>query len=204
MLWQEIRNTLSTHAETGVHPHVRGERPELFKALDVEGSTELDYLDLIWGLVRSRKPFLSLETGTFHGYGTLAIASALKENNYGRVVTVDTQDCPLARELVTRFGLVEQVEFVTQLSRDYIICQPDDKVYNFAFLDSDVSCRAEEFYLLDRFGHLDSYSVCAIHDTSRKRLGVATSFEFMKFLDALRGIEFPLGRGLVVWSGGME
>jgi predicted O-methyltransferase YrrM len=80
-LWNQIAQDLglAEGRESSLHPHVAEERSELFRAAD-GGSTEYEYLNLIHGLVLATKPTLVLETGTFRGYGTLALGSAIHRN----------------------------------------------------------------------------------------------------------------------------
>jgi len=47
---------------------------------------------VLYGLVRSLKPQLILETGTFEGYSTAEIARALQKNGTGHLVSVDIAD----------------------------------------------------------------------------------------------------------------
>lgn len=50
--------------------------------------------DFLYGLVRAVKPRGVLETGTYKGKATTAIARALEENGFGIIHTVDREGCP--------------------------------------------------------------------------------------------------------------
>ena len=52
-------------------------------------STELEVLDFLKALVTTVKPRLIVETGTFLGYGAIAMAQGLKSNGFGRVITIE-------------------------------------------------------------------------------------------------------------------
>lgn len=52
-------------------------------------ATEGEVIDLIYALVRCEKPDTVVETGTYHGHGTQAIANALVKNGKGHLWTVE-------------------------------------------------------------------------------------------------------------------
>jgi predicted O-methyltransferase YrrM len=55
-------------------------------------ATEGEVLQLLFALVSATKPLTCLETGTFTGAGTKAIALALENNGRGRLTTVEFDD----------------------------------------------------------------------------------------------------------------
>lgn len=60
-----------------------------FNQLEPDSIT-LEESDLLFALVRMRKPRLAIETGTGHGFGTRAIGDALSANGKGQLVSCDT------------------------------------------------------------------------------------------------------------------
>lgn len=64
--------------------------PELWSAVDAAASED-EVGDFLYGLVRILKPKLVIETGCYLGYTSAKIAEAIKENEFGRFETCDTQ-----------------------------------------------------------------------------------------------------------------
>lgn len=197
-----------TVAESEVHPHAPEERAELFSAYD-GGSTELEYLELLSALVRCTKPRRILETGTYLGHGTLALARAARDNGLGKVVSIERDAAVVSavRDLLDRQGL-DRVQLVLYQSLGYL--DAADEPFDFAFLDSCLSLRAKELdHLLDR-RLLTPGAVVAIHDTSRRRCDAHgtpdpetavlwTELERVIARHALvERLELPLSRGLLL------
>jgi predicted O-methyltransferase YrrM len=187
--------------ETACHYHVPEERADLFHCHD-GGSTEYEYLEVLKALVIALKPLNILETGTYLGYGTLAIAEAIKFNGCGRLTTIDIS-YDHVQETTDRLG--ELNEFVQMLHGDSIkFLEYARETFDFAFFDSDLFIRCREFAIcLDR-GLLHPGSMAAFHDTSRIRSwpegpDPATPLFWKAFeLLNVRFVEFPLSRGMVL------
>jgi len=62
--------------------------PQLWHMADSQ-STEFEVLDFLKILVTTVKPQLVVETGTFLGYGAIALAQGLKSNGFGKVITIE-------------------------------------------------------------------------------------------------------------------
>ena len=87
MSWKDLVNQKMLQ-ESFTHPHCPEEKAELFFTFDV-GSTEVESLELLHAIIRRTKPQMCLETGTFCGIGTIAIAHALFDVVlYGGLATV--------------------------------------------------------------------------------------------------------------------
>lgn len=135
-------------------------------------SSEEETLEILYALVRSTKPELVLETGTWKGHGTAAMARGCWKNGFGKVITVDYEES-MRRELDERakeapFPLMERVEFVHSHTLDFLRAY-GGPAFGFAFLDSDPGSRVEELHILrDRKLAL---GLVMIHDTSRNRAG---------------------------------
>jgi predicted O-methyltransferase YrrM len=195
-LWNQIVQDLGLASckEAGIHPHVAEERAELFHAAD-GGSTEYEYLNLLQALVLATKPQLILETGTFRGYGTLALGSALKWNGKGKLISVDSGECTEARSLAKKYGLAE-LEFVQSDSIKFC-AEWQGEPFNFVFHDSGMSVRHRECDLLQRKGKLALKAIAAFHDASPLRHGVDCSWEMLQYLEhKVGGLSLNLSRGL--------
>ena len=194
--------------EIDFHEHVASERADLFECHD-GGSTELEYLDLIWSFARVYKPKLILETGALRGFGTVALARACQANKFGRVVSVEMMNNYVeeTRVRVQQAGLTQYVSMVEANTMDWLT--QTDLEFGFAFFDSDLKLRCKEFEIcLDR-GLLKPGSLAAFHDTSRTRVQGGRPdpetqifwTDFQRLLDSGRVkqyVEFPFSRGLVV------
>ena len=88
--------------------------PELWKMMDSQTS-ELEVLDFLKSLVITIKPQLIVETGTFLGYGTLKMAEGLKENGFGRIITIEYDPAIFAKakERIDASGLGSWIEIAT-------------------------------------------------------------------------------------------
>ena len=157
--------------ESDIHPHIPEERSHLFQAADLCSSEE-ETLELLFALVRSTKPELILETGTWKGFATAAMAKACWKNGFGKVVTID-YDESMRKALEERAAEVEypfwqHVEFVHSHTLPYLY-HYDGPSFGFAFLDSDPGSRVEELRML-RDKKL-ALGLVMVHDTSRHRAG---------------------------------
>lgn len=130
--------------------------PERWHAIDVL-STEREVSELVGALVGALRPDLVVETGTHHGWTSVAIGRALADAGVGRLVTleIDTTCIPTARERCA--GL--PVEVVEMSSLDYVPDGPIDMLW----LDSLIDLRVPEYlHLLPWFS---DRSVVGFHDT---------------------------------------
>jgi len=136
-------------------------QPELWKMLDSQ-STELEVLSFLTALVVTIKPKLILETGTFLGYGTLALAEGLRQNGFGKIITVEFDPDIRARAL-ERFadsGLAPFIESRLESSLDTVITGSIDLFFS----DSHLANREAEIRRL--LPQLDPRGVLIIHDAS--------------------------------------
>lgn len=191
--------------ETLNHCHVEAERGWLFHSEDTQ-TTEDEYLQLLYALVYCLKPESVLETGTFKGYGSAAIAKGLRKNGFGKLTTVEFEPkaAVLGQAMLETNGVAEYAEVVNMDSIEYLTIT--DRKFDFALFDSQLMLRCQELQIcLDR-GLLTSGAVFAMHDTSRLRTitpGVPDPLTkyYWEQLEATKGIkfiEFPLSRGLTL------
>lgn len=190
------------HVEASVHPHSEEEQADLFHALD-GGSTEVEYLVLLQALVFASKPTTVLETGTGRGFGTLAIATALRANGFGHLTTIEhdssVMDGAKRRLEESPEPLGPLVTFHCGSSLDFL--QECTTRFDFVFLDSDISVRHEELRVLLERDLLTERAIVCIHDTSRLRSRTAgdNNLDMNTALDQFsigrEWLEFDLSRG---------
>lgn len=122
---------------------------------DYEGDmgTEGEVIDLLYVLARLTKPEVAVETGTYSGKGTVAIASALVRNGKGHLWTVENQTD-------YEYPPLERTTFVTADSTDW---NPPDNI-DFAFVDcGPPEVRIEALQRL--MPHLRNKATVLVHDT---------------------------------------
>lgn len=191
--------------ETQNHCHVLEERGWLFHSEDTQ-TTEDEYLHLLHAVVYCLKPISVLETGTFKGYGTAAMAKALARNGTGHLISVEREElCVKWGTELLKVNHVEDWATVVQSdSLDYL--RTTDRTFDFALFDSQLPLRCKELNICIKRGLLRPGTFCALHDTSRLRtISPGTpdpqTPEFWKELEAIKHIkylEFPFSRGLVL------
>lgn len=194
--------------ETDFHEHVASERGDLFECHD-GGSTELEYLDLIWAFVRVYKPKLILETGALRGFGTVSLARACQANKMGRVVSVEMMHNYVEETQVRlqQAGLTQYATLIEANTMDFLA--ETDFQFGFAFFDSDLKLRCKEYELCFDRGLVQPGALVAFHDTSATRVQHGRpdpeskifwdDFEKLKAIGKIKQhVVFPYSRGLVV------
>lgn len=197
-LWHKIIDDqqLAARRESESHPHAPEEYAALFHCAG-DGTTEMEYLNLIHALVLATKPEVLLETGSLRGMGTLALAAAIAANGFGKLYSIDLQPSELLRRNLQQYGLSDHVEVVANHSITFCATWMGEP-FDFAFFDSDVHCRAREHDILRRRGKLAPGAICVFHDTSAIRHGVDTSFDYIRYTESAPGLTLPLSRGLKI------
>jgi len=157
---------LLVHREHNVHPHIPAERANLFESYNA-GTTELEVLNWLHATIMVLKPDHVLETGAADGLGTIALASACRNNGFGTVHSVEL-DAKLCRSLESKVrwrGLSKYVQVHCQDSQTYL--RETKTVFDIGFYDSMCEFRAQECEIcLDR-GILRTLAV--FHDTAETR-----------------------------------
>jgi predicted O-methyltransferase YrrM len=134
-------------------------RTHLWSAPD-EMSSECEVSEFLYALVRLLKPTVVLETGCFIGATSVAIGRALDSNNYGRLVTCDSD-----AELVAQVKkLVLQLRLPIQVlhARSTDVIKRIQSV-DLAFIDSGEDRAAEVTALVPKMA---PFGIIALHDTA--------------------------------------
>lgn len=182
------------HPESEIQKHCAAARGHLYSGWD-SYTVERETAELLTALVRSFKPELILETGSYHGRSTRFLADACRRNGVGRVVTLEANaDCAAEASRYLRDFPEVQVVQSDSLAwlREY-----SGPPFGLVFLDSDRYTRVEELRLLRERGL--ALGPVLVHDTSRHRgeAGYEDDLEFPARLDALGlpSLENPFARG---------
>lgn len=191
--------------ETENHCHVFEERAWLFHSHDA-GSTEEEYLYLLYALIYCLKPLKVLETGSYQGLGTAYIARALQRNGFGHVFSLEIHP-NLARngwKQLEHEELEQWADIVVTDSMKYL--EETNERFDFAFFDSLLPLRTKELEICLERKLIPSGTIFAMHDTSRLRTctdgtpdpQTTEHWEAFQKIKGIRWIEFPLSRGLTL------
>ncbi|WP_082364067.1 class I SAM-dependent methyltransferase [Rhodopseudomonas sp. AAP120] len=214
-MWSSFRNSLKKFKEIDVHPHICCERAEGFTTASFE-STEVDYLDLLYGLVRCIKPRSVVETGCHFGISSTCIALALCENEKdgaenGRLLSIEIERTNLEHAIATAeaWGVLQHIDFIQGDSVDYLTTGAIP-AFDMGFFDSTRTRRALEFRAIYNRTKFNRNAIAAFHDTSRHRsMSMASQrvsqdlylSELDKILPLAQGcIELTKSRGLRVFQ----
>lgn len=126
-----------------------------------DAGTEVEVSEFLYSLTRMIKPNFVLETGTHIGISSSFIGQALKDNEKGKLVTLEIELSHLtnARHLWDKIGIEAYVSGYLSRSLEYEI---GDQEIDFLFLDSEPQLRFDEF--LRFWPHLRQGGFIAIHD----------------------------------------
>jgi predicted O-methyltransferase YrrM len=152
--------------ESNTHPHSPIERAELFLAHDT-GSTEIETLNWLHATVCLTKSGCILETGAAEGLGTIALASACRDNGFGTVHSVELEPvvCERLEVKLKRYGLSAFAQVHCSDSLSFLA--KTELQFDFGFFDSMCEIRAEEYVICRDRGILKG--IAAFHDTSPTR-----------------------------------
>lgn len=167
--------------------------PQLWHMADSQ-STELEVLDFLKNLVTIVKPHLIVETGTFLGYGAIALAQGLKSNGFGKVITIeyDPVICAKAKERIRASGLSDCVESRNESSTETIISGTIDLLFS----DSAMVVREREIRRL--LPQISPRGLIAIHDASSHFKIVRDLALRMEHEGLISVVMLPTPRGLVL------
>src|SRR5262249_21021387 len=121
-----------------------------------------EVLDFLCALTRMVKPNCVLETGTWFGRSAIAIASALRDNGFGHLLTIE-QSHEVAEVAVRNIEQEGLGEIVTLRVANSLEIEVGHETYDFALFDSDVPLRAAEFTKF--YDKLEPGAIIVFHDT---------------------------------------
>lgn len=141
------------------NPTVECPAPGLWHMHD-DNSAEVEVLDFLHQLVRTLKPRFVVETGTHVGHSAWSMATAIMENNFGKLLTVESN--------IDSFKIAENklrpvMDVVDMRMRSSLTLKLDQRI-DLLFLDSDPSIRLQELELF--WKNLTASSVILIHDVN--------------------------------------
>jgi len=157
-------------------------------------SAEVEVLDFLRQTVITLKPELVVETGTFMGVSTLAIAEGLKQNGFGRVITVefDPKVFTKAKERIDASGLATWIDARNQSSLDVQV----EGTIDLLFSDSDIHLRERE--VRHFLPQISPTGLILIHDASSLQKVVREAALRLETEGLISVVLLPCPRGLVV------
>ena len=167
--------------------------PERWRMYD-SMTAEYEVLQFLRTLVTTIKPELVVETGTFIGVSTLNVAEGLKENGFGKIISLeyDPKVFAKAKERVEASGLQEWIELRNESSLQTNI----DGEIDLLFSDSDPPLREQE---VRRFlPQMNPHGVILMHDASSHLATVREAAKMMEKEGLISIVLLPTPRGLVI------
>jgi predicted O-methyltransferase YrrM len=168
-------------------------RPELWRMLDSQ-TTEVEVIDLLKSLVKAVKPNVIVETGTFLGFSTIKMAEGLRENGFGRIVTVEYDPAIFAKakERIDASGLSNWIEYRNESSLETRI----EGTIDMLFSDSHLAGREEEIRRL--LPQVNPRGLVLIHDASSQFRVVREAALRLEQEGLISIVLLPTPRGLVI------
>jgi predicted O-methyltransferase YrrM len=157
-------------------------------------TAEVEVLDFLRQLVKTVKPELIVETGTFSGLSTLHFAEGLKANGFGKVITCeyDAKVFSAAQQRFNASGLARWIEARNESSLDMSVKGKIDLL----FCDSDAPLREQE---VRRFlPQMDSSGLILMHDANSSMKIVREAALRLEAEGLLSVLLLPTPRGLVM------
>jgi len=135
--------------------------PQLWQCYDAM-SAEVEVLEFLFQLVRTTKPKLIVETGTFLGLAACYMGRALKQNGRGKLITCEL-DPNLFRQAAQIISLSAARDFVEVRHCSSLEMQVEGQI-DILFSDSEPSIRADE---IERFwDQIPYYGIIVVHDVN--------------------------------------
>lgn len=135
--------------------------PEIWHCYDAM-SAEVEVLDFLYQFVKTVKPKLVVETGSYRGLGAVYIGKALKENGRGKLITceIDRNLHQATQKLINKARMLDVVECRLVSSLDMQV----EGDIDILFSDSLPEIRMKE---IDKFWpQLKSTSTIIVHDVN--------------------------------------
>jgi prolipoprotein diacylglyceryl transferase len=157
-------------------------------------SAEVEVLDFLKSIVRTLKPEMVVETGTFTGLSTLRIAEGLRDNGFGRVITCES-DRKIFDAACRRFAASGLGRWIDARNESSLEMDVEGRI-DFLFCDSDTPLREEE---VRRFlPQVNPNGLIVMHDASSAMKVVRDAAKKLEEEGLLSVLLLPTPRGLVV------
>ena len=159
--------------------------PEKWRMYD-SMTAEVEVLEFLKTLVTTVKPKLVVETGTFMGISTLKIAEGLKQNGFGKVITVEYDPVVYAKakQRFQSSGLMSSLDLKV------------DGTIDLLFSDSEITIREQE--VRHFLPQVNPTGLILMHDASSHLKTVREAALRMETEGLISAVLMPTPRGLVL------
>lgn len=170
------------------------DRPARLWSMFDGNTAETEVLDLLLVLTRLVKPTHVLETGTWLGLSSCAIARGLVANGFGDLTTleINSEVHQAAQENIAQYGFSAVVDARLASSMEFV----PDRTYDMAVFDSETNLRLSEFRRFRPW--LKDGALVVFHDTAPHHQWVLAGIIALLQEGALHGVNFPTPRGVFV------
>lgn len=146
-------------------PHPKCSKPHALWSAPDKDATEVEVTAFVAALVRLTKPFSVVETGTYRGHTTSAIAEALSENGPGVVHSYETDR---ERSVTAYIALREHVDAGRViLINETLTAANCPRSVELAFLDSAMNMRQADMNTV--WSNVVPGGIVLVHDASPDR-----------------------------------
>ena len=173
-------------------PSTECSEPHLWSMLD-EWTPEIETIEFFYTIVRLIKPVVCLETGTWRGFLTQAIARALQQNGRGKLISLE-KEADIYAVAKRRIAEKELEDHVTIIQTDSLSFTVNEKL-DLLILGSDVEIRLAEFWHFKP--HLNKKAMIVFQDTHHPQVNNGLH-EIVVHSGKLSILSFPTPRGLVL------
>jgi D-alanine-D-alanine ligase-like ATP-grasp enzyme/predicted O-methyltransferase YrrM len=166
-------------------------RPHLFSMND-RVSSETEVHNFLKALTKVIKPKFILETGTYKGSSTIAFAEGLRQNGFGKMVSLEIDE-NLSKQAQALFSEYP----VEVLNKNSLTYKPNETI-DLLFLDSKRNIRGQEFEHF--YSYLNQMSIIVWHDSSYRERNHSV-FDIVEDLynrGIIDRILFPTPRGFTL------
>ena len=167
--------------------------PERWKMYDTM-TAEVEVLDFLTCLVTTLKPDLIVETGSFAGISTLALAKGLQKNGFGKIVSCefDSKVFATANERIAGSGLAQWIDLRNESSLEMSV----EGTIDLLFSDSDEKIREHEVRTF--LPQMNPNGVILMHDAGSHYGIVRKGALAMEQEGLISLVLLPTPRGLVI------
>ena len=178
----------------GTNP-LLGDKDKMWTTRDGQGA-ETETSEFIGALIRLIKPAVVVETGSYLGDTTVAIAKALKENDYGKLYSCDINKAYVenVNQWLEKEGLQEWGQ-VLLITGQELIAQLGNQI-EFAFIDSGGGKGVRDNEIKTLIPFMKSLQMFALHDTAPQHAGISAVASMTK----LPKVYFNCPRGLTLFQ----
>jgi predicted O-methyltransferase YrrM len=156
---------MNEHELTNGRNPFLGDKDELWTARD-EQSSEDEVAEFLFGLIRLIKPGFIIETGAYLGDATIAMAKALKKNDYGKIVACEILEerVKFVENRIKEEGLTEIAQVLQMEGLE--LAKQCKSMVEFAFIDSSPDGAVRGAEIMELLPALKSKTLIALHDTA--------------------------------------